>query len=404
MAASVYLLAAPRPAFGGGNGKDEAHGFVLDRGEAVVLVEAARIVVLGIDDKGERTEITARDAVDGIRQQDAAELLALEGGGDSQTGKERRRYAWVARQAHGLVVGDRGEQEAGGRERAEAGDGASCRLHRDEAVADAAANVLRDLLPKITIDAGTPHANADRSWALASRFDAEERRAAHLDAISRRRAAAARFSAGAGSGGAERSAATCSLAARESVMISVSAITLRAASCAAVTTKSLTDRPWISAARLAARECRAAAGSPDVPYATWVCSLRCSWSKQCTVNFRTCQDWRRSIGLFHLVINRLATGPALCGVVCSAGDAGAETRSGFPGNYAAAIRGWRRAAQGPLGSFSGQVAWRARGGTDSEQSAMDIKKPLICQAGSAEAFVSSTATGREQNKYRPKFV
>jgi hypothetical protein len=27
---------------------------------------------------------------------------------------------------------------------------------------------------------------------------------------------------------------------------------------------------------------------------------------------------------------------------------------------------------------------------------MDIKKPLICQAGSAEAFLDSTATGREQ--------
>jgi len=26
---------------------------------------------------------------------------------------------------------------------------------------------------------------------------------------------------------------------------------------------------------------------------------------------------------------------------------------------------------------------------------MGIKKPLICQAGSAEAFVGSTATGRE---------
>lgn len=27
---------------------------------------------------------------------------------------------------------------------------------------------------------------------------------------------------------------------------------------------------------------------------------------------------------------------------------------------------------------------------------MDIKKPLICQAGSAEAFVGSAATGRER--------
>jgi len=26
---------------------------------------------------------------------------------------------------------------------------------------------------------------------------------------------------------------------------------------------------------------------------------------------------------------------------------------------------------------------------------MDIKKPLICQAGSAEAFLDSAATGRE---------
>ena len=29
---------------------------------------------------------------------------------------------------------------------------------------------------------------------------------------------------------------------------------------------------------------------------------------------------------------------------------------------------------------------------------MGIKKPPICQAGSAEAFVDSTATGREHNK------
>jgi len=30
---------------------------------------------------------------------------------------------------------------------------------------------------------------------------------------------------------------------------------------------------------------------------------------------------------------------------------------------------------------------------------MGIKKPLICQAGSAEAFLDSTATGRECLKY-----
>ncbi len=30
---------------------------------------------------------------------------------------------------------------------------------------------------------------------------------------------------------------------------------------------------------------------------------------------------------------------------------------------------------------------------------MDIKKPLIRQAGSAGAFVGSTATGREQSEY-----
>lgn len=35
---------------------------------------------------------------------------------------------------------------------------------------------------------------------------------------------------------------------------------------------------------------------------------------------------------------------------------------------------------------------------------MDIKKPLIRQAGSAEAFVDSTATGREHKKYRPNLV
>jgi len=30
---------------------------------------------------------------------------------------------------------------------------------------------------------------------------------------------------------------------------------------------------------------------------------------------------------------------------------------------------------------------------------MGIKKPLICQAGSAEAFLDSAATGREHYKY-----
>ena len=33
-----------------------------------------------------------------------------------------------------------------------------------------------------------------------------------------------------------------------------------------------------------------------------------------------------------------------------------------------------------------------------------IKKPLICQAGSAEAFAGSPATGREQTYYRQKVV
>jgi hypothetical protein len=32
---------------------------------------------------------------------------------------------------------------------------------------------------------------------------------------------------------------------------------------------------------------------------------------------------------------------------------------------------------------------------DSKKSEMDKKKPLICQAGSAEAFLDSAATGRE---------
>jgi hypothetical protein len=35
---------------------------------------------------------------------------------------------------------------------------------------------------------------------------------------------------------------------------------------------------------------------------------------------------------------------------------------------------------------------------------MDKRKPLIRQAGSAEAFVGSTAAGREQLKYKPEVV
>jgi hypothetical protein len=50
---------------GGGDGEHEAHGLVLDRDEAVVLVEAARSGILGIDDEGERAQIAASDPIDG---------------------------------------------------------------------------------------------------------------------------------------------------------------------------------------------------------------------------------------------------------------------------------------------------------------------------------------------------
>ncbi len=100
---------------------------------------------------------------------------------------------------------------------------------------------------------------------------AETEAITHRPSSSRRRWNAF-FSSAPGSGGSLSNAASCRCPSTERRMISVSSIVRLAASCAAATTKSLTDRPWISAARRTTASASGAILASNRAVRFWFCS------------------------------------------------------------------------------------------------------------------------------------
>ena len=92
--------------------------------EPVLLVEALRGIVLGVDIEGKGADVAGGDILDGVREKGAAELAALRCRRDGEPAHQHRRHHRITRQRFDERVGQFRQRRAGGAQHVEASDGA----------------------------------------------------------------------------------------------------------------------------------------------------------------------------------------------------------------------------------------------------------------------------------------
>lgn len=162
-------------------------------------VKAAGVVVFGIDDKCEYRRLGARGTFNGIQNECRAETLARAARGHSQAANKSGWQQRVSRQPLHFIGLKISNWQAGRGECVVAGDLARG-IDRHEAVAQPAADVLRNLFPKIPIERFDPASKATPIVAASERLNNEW--PGHRDAeISSRCRATALSIAGVSGGG-----------------------------------------------------------------------------------------------------------------------------------------------------------------------------------------------------------
>ena len=118
--------------------------------ETETLVECGRVVALGIDQDREHGRIGASGALYGIDDERPTEVLTLMARGNRQPANQRRRDERVARQLLRQRRREIAERHTGRGEGVVADD-LAFRPDRDEAVADAALDVLGDEFAEVAV-------------------------------------------------------------------------------------------------------------------------------------------------------------------------------------------------------------------------------------------------------------
>ena len=121
------------------------------RQEALTLIEAAGRLILGINDNGERRDLTTNRAEQSVREQEAAIASPLIILIDGEPAQKRRRNEWIARQLAGDISRKFGEFHAGRGERVIAANGA-VRQDEHERRRDVLASVLASLASRIAVE------------------------------------------------------------------------------------------------------------------------------------------------------------------------------------------------------------------------------------------------------------
>lgn len=120
--------------------------------ESVMFVKALGRVVLGIHHHCKHTELSTRGALQCVRQQNAAQSLALMGTVYSEPSKQHCRHHRIAGKLLGHFWRQRRESNACGGKRVIAGNFLGRDAHRHEAGGDASLDILRSLFPKIPVE------------------------------------------------------------------------------------------------------------------------------------------------------------------------------------------------------------------------------------------------------------
>jgi hypothetical protein len=129
----------------------QAPRFAQQRRETITLVKPLGGIVFRVYDDRENAEFGARDAEDGVCQQNAAQPLTLMRAIYREPTQERRRYDWIARKLIRNIGGQRVESNTGRRQRVETSQLTGLNVHRDETRCDSPLHILGCLLNKVTI-------------------------------------------------------------------------------------------------------------------------------------------------------------------------------------------------------------------------------------------------------------
>lgn len=137
-----------------------------------VLIEAARRVVLRIDDQCEDRGLRPHRARDRIYDHRAAKPASPKCLIDGEPADQDRGQGGIARQTSGVFRREIGKGQTGRRESVVAGDLAG-RIERDKAVADPTPDVLCRQFPKIPVERRDPAGKAGAVICRSERRESE---------------------------------------------------------------------------------------------------------------------------------------------------------------------------------------------------------------------------------------
>ena len=177
----------------------------LKRCEPMMPIEAECIVVLSIDYEREHPRFRPHRPLGRVREERAGNATAAEPVVDRKAADQHRRQHGITRQSLHIRRGQVSEGKARCRQRVIAGDQTAIGRNGDEAIGDAATDVLCDLFAEIAIKS----CNAAKEFrAIVARQRFDRNLIGHRDEMTSLRCrSAARRNAGVGSGGLRIAAA-----------------------------------------------------------------------------------------------------------------------------------------------------------------------------------------------------
>src|SRR5271157_402052 len=184
----------------------------------------------------------------GVHQQSCSQSSPLEAVVNREASDAHRGQSGVAGKALSLFLWQINNRDARRRKRVVGGNGAGRCFDRDKAVGYVPADILGSLSLKIPVQNLFPTTKQGVIMRRGERLDTKRESRHSAPNRSRYRRKALRR-AGTGSGGLRIASAICRWSSTERRTISVCSMVRHAASSAAATTKSVSVRPWISAAR-----------------------------------------------------------------------------------------------------------------------------------------------------------
>src|SRR5580698_7959236 len=137
----------------------------------MMLVEVLRRFVLGIYNHCEHPHLRPRGALQGVRQEDAAETKPLLSAGNGEPAKQSRRNHWVAWQFLNKLRGKSIQGDAGCAQGVVSGDLSRIVADSDKTRSDPASDILGGLRLKISVERGGATHESRSAVHVVERFN-----------------------------------------------------------------------------------------------------------------------------------------------------------------------------------------------------------------------------------------